>query len=202
MIEFLSSLIIQAISQFRYFAVFGLMFLESALIPVPSEVVMPFSGFVSLSGTLNFWLVVFFGTLGQITGSVFIFYVGKYEGRSLLEKYGKYILIKKKDIAHADHLFQKHGDAIVFFGRLIPVVRTFISLPAGVSKMKVSKFILYSSAGILPWTLLFAWLGVKMGESWVRLKGYFHIFDALIIGLIVLYFLLKVIRKANVRQSS
>lgn len=180
MIDFLSELVIHIISRFGYFGIGFMMFLESALVPIPSEVVMPFSGFVALSGTLSFWLVVTVGVLGQTAGSAFIYFVGAGEGRHLLEKYGKYVLIRKKDIEHADRMFKKHGDAIVFFGRVIPVIRTFISLPAGISKMKFSKFMLYSFLGILPWTLGLAWLGAKMGENWTVLKSYFHILDVFV----------------------
>lgn len=187
MIEILSNIIIQIISEFGYFAITFLMFLESALVPVPSEVVMPFSGFVSLSGNLNFWLVVLFGTIGQMLGSIFIFFIGKWEGRHLLEKYGKYVLIRAKDIHYADRMFEKHGEQIVFFGRVIPVVRTFISLPAGVSKMKFLKFALYSFLGIVPWTLGLTWLGVKMGENWTELKKYFHILDFVVGGVIIVF---------------
>ena len=180
MINFLSELVIQTISRFGYLGIGVMMFLESALVPIPSEVVMPFSGFVALSGTLSFWLVVSVGVVGQTAGSAFIYFVGAGEGRHLLEKYGKYVLIRKKDIEHADRMFEKHGDAIVFFGRVIPVIRTFISLPAGISKMRFSKFILYSFLGILPWTIALTWLGAKMGENWTVLKSYFHVLDAFV----------------------
>lgn len=192
MIEFMSTIIITIIERFGYMAIGLLMFLESALIPVPSEVVMPFSGFVSLSGKLDFWLVVFFGTVGQMLGSMFIFFIGKWEGRNLLEKYGKYVLIRAKDIHHADRMFERHGDAIVFFGRVIPVVRTFISLPAGISRMKLSKFMLYSFLGIVPWTLALSWLGVKMGENWSELKKYFHILDFVVGGAILIFIFLYI----------
>jgi len=202
MIELLSDLIIELIRSFGYLAVFGLMFLESALIPVPSEVVMPFSGFVSQSGGLNFWMIVFWGTIGQLLGSIAIYLLGKFEGRHLLEKYGKYLFIKKKDIHHADRLFEKHGDQIVFFGRLLPVVRTFISLPAGVANMSFTKFILYSFLGILPWTLLFAWLGVKMGENWIMIKPYFHILDIIIVVLLTIFVGYKLMGKISARKRN
>lgn len=199
MIELLSAFIISFIEKFGYTAIAVMMFLESALIPIPSEVVMPFSGFVTISGGLSFWGIVFFGVLGQMLGSIFIYFIGKWEGRHILEKYGKYLLIRTKDIHHADKMFERHGDAIVFFGRVIPVVRTFISLPAGISKMKLSKFTLYSFLGILPWTLGLAWLGVKMGENWTELKKYFHILDFFVGGAIIIFALLYI--KSHLKKN-
>lgn len=199
MIEFTSTIIIEIITKFGYLAIIAMMFLESALIPIPSEVVMPFSGFVTISGGLSFWGIVFFGVLGQMLGSVFIYLIGRWEGRHLLEKYGKYLLIRTKDIHHADKMFERHGDAIVFFGRVIPVVRTFISLPAGISKMKLSKFMLYSFLGIFPWTLGLAFLGVKMGENWEKIRSLFHIAD--IITVVVILFLLYKYIKAHLKNE-
>lgn len=186
MIEIVSNIIINFIGKFGYLAITSMMFLESALVPIPSEVVMPFSGFATLSGNLSFWGIVFYGVLGQMMGSITIYFIGKNEGRNLLEKYGKYFLIRAKDIQHADKWFDRHGEAVVFFGRIIPVIRTFISLPAGISNMKFSKFTLYSFLGILPWTFGLAFLGVKMGENWSDLKKYFHILDFVVGGAIIL----------------
>ena len=200
MIEFTSTIIIEIITKFGYLAIISMMFLESALIPIPSEVVMPFSGFVTISGGLSFWGIVFFGVLGQMLGSIFIYFIGKWEGRHLLEKYGKYVLIRAKDIYHADKMFERHGDAIVFFGRVLPVMRTFISLPAGVSKMKFSKFALYSFLGIVPWTLGLAWLGVKMGENWEDIKKFFHIAD--IATVVVILFLLYKYISAHLKNAA
>ena len=202
MIQLASNVIIHLIERFGYVAIAGMMFLESALIPIPSEVVMPFSGFVSAIGKLDFWLVVAFGVVGQMLGSTFIYFVGKRQGRHLLEKYGKYLLIRTKDIQQADKWFERFGEATVFFGRVLPVTRTFISLPAGVSEMRFGKFAAYSFLGIVPWTLGLAWLGVKMGENWSQLKQYFHVLDFFVGGAVLILVVLYVRNHLNKRGEA
>lgn len=200
MLEFLSEFAISVIEKFGYAGITFLMFLESSFIPIPSEIVMPFAGFVASKGSLNFWVVILCGVLGQMLGATALYLFGKWEGRPLLEKYGKYILVRKKDIDHADRLFEKHGEVIVLVGRLLPGIRMIVSLPAGISRMNYLKFLAYSTLGIIPFTLALAYLGVKLGENWSELKGYFHYIEALIV-IVLVYFVYKYV-KSHLKKRS
>ncbi|HEY3375527.1 MAG TPA: DedA family protein [Candidatus Aquicultor sp.] len=182
LLDLIANTVVFVIKEFGYPAVFIAMFLESACIPIPSEVVMPFSGFASSQGVLSFWPVVAIGVLGQTCGSTITYFIGKSGGRRLLEKYGKYVLIATKDIKKADGWFDRYGEATVLFTRMMPVVRTFISLPAGISRMGFSKFLAYSVIGIIPWTLMLTYVGVKMGQNWERIRNVFHGFDYAIVA--------------------
>ena len=174
------------ISATGYGGVVLLMAIESANIPLPSEVIMPFSGFLVASGELNLWLVGLSGAIGCVVGSVVSYWIGVKGGRPLIEKYGKYILFSHHDLDIADRWFKKHGELTVFVGRLLPVIRTFISFPAGISRMNFGRFVIYSFLGSLPWCIFLAYLGQKLGENWENLRGYFHGLDWVILGLIVL----------------
>lgn len=185
--EFLTIYISGIISHIGYAGIFLLMTLESACLPVPSEVVMTFSGFVVQSGALNFWIVVLVGSLGCLAGSIISYLIGYYGGRPLLEKYGKYVLINKQEIGTADKWFVKYGNKAVFITRLLPVVRTFISLPAGIAKMNFKKFIAYSFIGSLPWCFVLTYAGILLGKNWNALEQYWTYFDiAIIAGIILL----------------
>lgn len=190
----IASWIMGVISALGYGGIILLMAIESANIPLPSEIIMPFSGFLVANGTFNLYLAGLFGAIGCVIGSLLSYWLGAIGGRPLIEKYGKYILISHHDLDMADRLFKKHGEAIVFFGRLLPIIRTFISFPAGISKMNLLRFIVYSFLGSLPWTLALAYLGQKMGENWESLRKYFHGFDWVILGLIVIFIALWILR--------
>ncbi|MDI6717007.1 MAG: DedA family protein [Actinomycetota bacterium] len=181
----LAQIITGLIKDMGYFGITILMALESACIPVPSELVMPFAGYMVSAGAFGFWQIVLWGTIGQTIGSIITFWIGATGGRSLLEKYGKYLLIRTDHIHHADRWFERYGHKVVFFGRLVPIIRTFISLPAGMSKMSFAKFVLYSVIGIIPWTAMLAYLGFYLGENWYILKTYFHGADVIIAVAIV-----------------
>lgn len=191
LIEILSNFIIQIISATGLWGVFVLMALESACIPIPSEVIMPFSGFLVVQEKLSFWGVVFAGALGNLVGSLLAFYAGKFLGLSFLEKYGKYILISRKDLRKTHQFFEKHGEETVFFSRLLPVIRTFISLPAGVAETEIKKFSIYTFLGSFIWSMFLVFLGVRLGEYWQEILIWFHKFDLLVgiilIGAIILY---------------
>ena len=185
-IDWLAQVITAIIAALGYPGVFLLMALESCGVPAPSEVIMPFAGFLVAAGKLSFWWVVIFGTLGNLAGSLAAYWIGRAGGRPLLEKYGKYILISGYDLDAADGWFRKYGDITVLVGRLLPVVRTYISFPAGVAEMSQKKFVFYTLAGSLPWSILFTYLGVKLGSHWESVRQFFHNFDLLIIGLLIL----------------
>lgn len=186
-IEILSGFIVATISALGYFGVVLLMAIESACIPLPSEIIMPFAGYLVSTGQMNFWAVGFAGAFGCVIGSMVAYWAGMYGGRPLAEKYGRYVLLSRHDLDIADRLFAKYGEAIVFTARLLPAIRTFIAFPAGVARMNVPRFIFYTFAGSLPWCLGLAYVGQKLGEQWNKddtLKTWFHRFDFLI-GIVV-----------------
>jgi membrane protein DedA with SNARE-associated domain len=181
-IAILATWIMGIISTMGYGGIVLLMAIESACIPLPSEIIMPFAGFLVFKGEMVLWMVAVAGALGCVVGSIPAYYLGMYGGRPLVEKYGKWVLISHKDLKWADHAFEKHGDIIIFIGRLLPAVRTFIAFPAGVARMHMGKFILYTFVGSLIWCYLLAFAGFKMGEHWESLKVYFHEFHYVIAG--------------------
>jgi len=181
-IAILATWIMGVISTMGYGGILLLMAIESACIPLPSEIIMPFAGFLVFKGEMVLWMVAIAGALGCVVGSIPAYYLGMYGGRPLVEKYGKWVLISHKDLKWADHAFEKHGDIIIFIGRLLPAVRTFIAFPAGVARMHMGKFILYTFVGSLIWCYLLAFAGFKMGEHWESLKVYFHEFHYVIAG--------------------
>jgi len=172
-----------------YGGVVLLIAIESACIPLPSEIIMPFSGYLVSRGEMNLWLVGVAGAVGCVAGSMVAYWVGMYGGRPLIEKYGRYVLISPHDLDLADRWFAKYGEVIVFVSRLLPAIRTFIAFPAGVARMNIPRFIIYTFAGSLPWCIGLAYVGQKLGERWdkdPRLKMLFHRFDFVIGILIVL----------------
>jgi membrane protein DedA with SNARE-associated domain len=181
----LAAFVKAVISSMGYAGIALLMGIESACIPLPSEVIMPFSGFLVYTGRFSsLWLVATLGAIGCNLGSILAYEVGAYGGRPLIEKYGRYILMNKHDLDVADRLFHKYGAAMVFIGRLLPVIRTFIALPAGIARMPRLKFHVYTFLGSWPWCWALAYVGFKLGERWdsdPRLKEIFHRFDAVIV---------------------
>ena len=186
LIEFLAGIVIDIISTLGYAGVFLAMAIESACIPLPSEIIMPFSGYLVYTGEFNLWVVGIVGALGNLCGSLLAYWAGAKGGRPLVEKYGKYILISHHDLDLADRWFSRYGRSTVFFTRLMPVVRTFISFPAGMSHMKLTTFSLYTFLGALPWSLALAYVGFQLGENWDTLGGYFHSADIIIGVLLVI----------------
>ncbi len=189
MLEALSSLITQFIHTTGYLGVFLLMTLESALIPIPSEVTMPFAGFLASTGNLSLWLVILVGALGNLTGSLIAFGLGFYLEETviltLIKKYGKFILISENEYTRSLHWFNKYGQRITFFSRMLPAVRTFISLPAGLSEMNVGKFSLYTFIGSLLWSALLTFVGFYLGENWASLEPYYRKFEYIIAAVFV-----------------
>lgn len=188
-LSFVVSLITRAIEAGGYPAVFGLMVIESAGIPAPSEIIMPFAGFLIHHGRFTLWWLIVVGGLANLAGSLLAYWLGYIGGRPLVERYGKYILLSRHDLDLADRFFQKYGQLTVFVSRLLPIVRTYISFPAGIAKMPWQPFCLFSLLGSLPWVWLLAWIGWKLGENWENIKNYFHGLDivvavALILGVV------------------
>lgn len=178
----LSRFVIACISKFGYAGILMTMAIESACIPLPSEIIMPFSGYLVSTGEFTMLVVTLAGAVGNVVGSIAAYYAGIFGGRSFVERYGPYFLVSHRDLDTADRWFQKYGEAAVFFSRMLPVVRTFISLPAGIARMNFPRFVVFTFLGALPWCYLLAYVGVKMGERWEDLRQYFHQFD-IVIGL-------------------
>lgn len=185
-IEILSAFIVATISALGYPGVVLLMGIESACIPLPSEIIMPFSGYLVYTGRFSLWAVSVAGAVGCVLGSLVAYWAGMYGGRPFIEKYGRYVLISRHDLDLADRWFARRGELIVFASRLLPVVRTFIAFPAGVARMNLTRFVVYTFLGSLPWCLGLAYVGQKLGEQWDKndaLKTWFHRFD-FVIGII------------------
>ena len=185
-IEILASFIIATISSSGYMGIVLLMAIESACIPLPSEIIMPFSGYLVFRGDFGLFWVGLAGAFGCVVGSVPAYYLGLHGGRPLVERYGKYVLVSHRDLDLADRWFNRYGDWAIFFSRLLPVVRTFISFPAGVAKMNFPRFVAYTFLGSFPWCLGLAYIGMKLGQNWDTLGVYFHRFDIVVGGFIAL----------------
>jgi len=184
-IEALAVFTTGVISAMGYGGVVLLMGIESACIPLPSEIIMPFAGYLVYQGQFTLQGAAIAGAIGCVVGSIPAYYLGMYGGRPVIERYGRYVLLSHKELDFADRLFQRHGHWVVLAARLLPVIRTFIAFPAGVARMPMGKFIAYTLLGSYPWCLGLAWVGAKLGEKWhtdPRLAAAFHRFD-LVIGL-------------------
>jgi membrane protein DedA with SNARE-associated domain len=180
------------------------MAIESACIPFPSEIIMPFAGWLLVADRGHGWdyllLGAFFGALGNTIGSLVAYYAGAWGGRPLLNKYGRYVLITHKDVAWADRWFSKYGELTVFVSRMLPVVRTFISLPAGIARMNVMRFTVLTFAGSYPWSLLLIYAGYQLGENWEDIGDYLRPVSiplALIIAIAAIVFFYRRIREVR-----
>ncbi len=183
LLEIISGWIVAAISSLGYAGIFALMAIESACIPLPSEIIMPFAGYLVYTGRFSLPGAALAGAIGCIVGSVPAYYLGQYGGRPLIERWGRYVLLSRHELDLADRLFARWGQWVVLAGRLLPVIRTFIAFPAGVARMNKTKFVVYTFLGSYPWCYGLAWVGMKLGERWnqdPRLKAAFHRFDAAI----------------------
>ncbi len=194
MTTFLSNLVIEIIRYLGYPGVFLLMTLESVNIPIPSEVIMPFSGFLALQGSFNFWAVAAVGTLGNVAGSLLSYFLAEW----ILRIRGKYkvlgVILTEKHLQKTNEWFVKYGSYSIFFGRVVPVVRTFISLPAGIGKMNVAKFTYLTLLGSLIWSVFLTYIGFFLGSNWDTIGHYFRKADYAILALAavtVVYLLLK-----------
>jgi membrane protein DedA with SNARE-associated domain len=183
-----------------YLGVLVAMTIESAMVPLPSELILPYAGFLVSDpsqleplthGPWAFWVVVVAATAGNTLGSLIAYAIGAYGGRPFLERYGRYLLIRPHEIDLADRFFADHGAATVFIGRLLPIVRTFISFPAGVARMPLGRFVVYSTVGALIWSTILLWAGTMLGENWQDIRHALQPFDLLIavgvVALVVLF---------------
>lgn len=186
--------IISVISTMGYSGIVLLMAIESACIPLPSEIIMPFAGYLVSTGEMTLFGIALAGAIGCVVGSIPAYYMGMYGGRPLAEKFGNYVLISKRDLNMADRWFATHGEIIIFIARLLPAVRTFIAFPAGVARMNMTKFIIYTFVGSFIWCWALGFIGMKAGENWESLKIYFHQFHY-VIAIGGVFFVLWYIRR-------
>lgn len=205
MVEQLANIIIQLIQTTGYVGIFILMFLESALIPIPSEVTMPFSGFLASKGELSFVIIVLAGSLANLAGSLLAYYIGYLLEETvllnLIRKYGKFILLSEHEYHRAEVWFQKYGDKIIFVSRLLPGIRTVISLPAGMFEMDIKKFAIYTTLGCLIWSTLLTYIGFVMGENWNALEPIYRKFEFLVVGIIILAVVIYIEKHLNLRRK-
>lgn len=185
-----------------YVGIFIAMVLESACIPIPSELIMAFGGYLVFLGHLNFWGVVVCGTLGNLVGSLVAYYVGRSGGRLLILKYGRVIHLSERHLQSAENWFAKRGQASVLIARVLPIVRTFISLPAGIAKMPVGRFAWYTLIGTLPWVYMLTWAGTDLGHGWQGINRYMHPFTDIMAGVLVIFVLALTVRIIRRRRSN
>ena len=182
-------------------AVFVLMLLESASIPVPSEAIMPFAGFAVSEGHMTMLGIIVAGVLGNLIGSWIMYAIGFYGGRPFVEHWGRYVLLRPHHLETAQRWFDRWGAPVVFFGRMIPIVRTFISLPAGFGRMKFWKFTLFTVLGCIPWVIMLGYVGKQLGANWEKIRPYLHYADYVVIALVVVLVVWAVVRWRRRRSS-
>jgi len=196
----LANFVIQTISNSGYIGIFALMIAESALIPIPSEIIMPFSGYLVSIGKFNPIFVIIAGSVGNLVGSLVAYVIGVKLGREVILKYGKYVLLKKSHLEWTESYFKKYGDRSTFVSRLLPAIRTYISLPAGVAKMNLKKFVVYTFVGSIIWSTMLTYVGIALGEEWTKIRHYSDYIDGIvIIGIIIIIIIIikKRIGKTN-----
>jgi membrane protein DedA with SNARE-associated domain len=191
-IEFIT----QLISSWGYAGIYITMTLESTLIPIPSEIVIPFAGFLAYMGEMNIWLIVLVSTFANLTGSIIAYEIGKYLGRGFIERYGKYVLLNMKHVELVERWFDRYGSLTVLFSRMLPVVRTVNALPAGIGKMNFPKFCLYTFIGSIPWNLALVFVGYLLKENWNILEKYSLYIDilAVFVAVAVIFYVARRIR--------
>lgn len=190
MLSSLSGFVIHLIHSAGYFGIFILMMLNSALVPIPSEVTMPFAGYLTQTGTFSLPLVILIGSIGDLTGALVAYAIGYFLEETvilnLIKKYGKFILLSEHEYLKAVNMYKKYGSGITFFSRLLPGIRTFISVPAGLSEMKLAKFVVFTFLGSLVWTTILASIGYYLGSHWDSIGPLYNKFQLVIIAAIII----------------
>ncbi len=196
-LEMLVSFAVNTISFFGYVGVFVLMMLESTLFPIPSELVMPFAGYLAFQGKMQFWLVVLIGGIAGVVGSLVSYYIGYYGGNAFIKNFGRYFLIHEEDMHWTISWFKRHGEKTIFISRFIPIIRHLISIPAGIARMDLKKFVIYTFIGATMWSLILTSLGYYLGSRWEDVHVVAQKFDYMIIGIIALVIIWFVWRHLN-----
>jgi len=188
-----------------YFGVAVLMTLESMVAPVPSEAVMPFAGFLIFEGKFTYTGVIFFSTLGSIVGSMISYFAGAWGGRPFVRRYGRYLLLDEHHLDTTEHFFAKHGDKTIFICRFIPVVRHLISIPAGVGRMNLVKFCIYTIVGAGLWNAFLTYVGYRLKENWIIVRKYSEIVDIIVLAILIIavaYFIVHLYRYRKQAKNS
>lgn len=212
--EAVQDFITQAIADYGYIAILLLMLASSACIPVPSEVVMLFGGAAASAGfaeaalgagadPLSFWWVFFWGTVGSLMGSWLAYWLGYAGGRPVIDRWGRYLLFRPHEVDRAHEWFERHGEPLVLFGRMVPLLRAFVSLPAGIAKMDLRKFTIFTIFGIIPWDLSLCWLGYSLGERWHVVERFLQplaVLAAVVLVGIITWWIVKRVRQRRADQ--
>lgn len=193
------------ISNLGYPGVIFLMILDSAMIPIPSEIILVFSGYLVTTGTFEPISVILAGSFGNVVGSIMTYYFGLKFGRLFVLRFGKYFFIKENHLEYTEKLFQKYGDKISFLGRLLPAIRTYISLPCGIAKMNLFKYSVYTFFGSIIWNTMFTYIGIQLGSNWQDIDNYsiyLEIVTVCVIVVFVIWFITKMLKKRNLDKKS
>ena len=201
-VELLLDFALNTISAWGFLGIFFLMLLESTVFPIPSELVMPFAGFLIAEGKMEFFTVVFIATLGSIAGSLISYFIGKTVGKKAVIKFGKYFLLNESHLEKAHKWFENYGGRIVFVCRFIPAVRHVISIPAGIAEMNLGKFIAFTAIGAFFWNAFLAWVGIQLGKNWVVISQYTGILDLLVIAAIIALLVFYLKKKPKRKKSA
>lgn len=175
----------QLYSTVGYAGIVVAMAIESACIPLPSEIILPMAGWMVSRQIFTLWGATLAGTLGCVVGSAIAYWVGVFGGRPLLDRYGRYVLISRHDLEVADRWFARYGQGAIFFSRMLPVIRTFISLPAGIARMPFGRFIVYTALGSLPWSLALVYAGKSLGDNWESVRTILQKFDVIVVAVVI-----------------
>ncbi len=200
--QFIVTFAITFITSTKYVGIFVLMACESMILPVPSEAVMPFAGFAVFSKTLTFFGIIVASTLGSITGSLISYWIGRYGGRAFVKRWGKYLLLDEHDLDVTERFFNRNGEKTIFISRFIPVIRHLISIPAGVGRMRLGKFILYTTVGAALWNAFLGYLGFVLGSHWERIKQFGEVIDIIIVVLLLAFLAYLIIRAKRRKRAA
>ena len=197
----MSSLLLNAISEYGYFGMFLAMILEAVIIVIPSELILATGGILASQRIFSFWGALLTGVIGSVFCAVIMYLIGYFGGRPFIDKYGKYFFMKQEDIEKAEAWFQKYGMLASFIGRNFPIVRTFISLPIGIMRLNFWPFVLYTTLGSIPWTFAFVYVGYSLGNNWTILQEYTSRLKVPIYILLFLLVVRYIYRKVKKRNS-
>ncbi|UOF92149.1 DedA family protein [Fodinisporobacter ferrooxydans] len=197
LLHVLGTFVMHLINALGYTGIVIAMAIESACIPLPSEVIMPFAGYLVWKGHFSLIGITLAGTIGNVIGSLVAYYVGYIGGRPFIERFGSYVFLSRRHLHSAEVWFAKYGSTAVFFGRILPFIRTFISLPAGIARMPIGRFIVYTALGSLPWSYALGLVGYKLGQHWEGIAKYMHPFTYITIAVVVVVFLYTLLKKRS-----
>jgi membrane protein DedA with SNARE-associated domain len=202
--EKIAALAVALIGATGYPGIFILMTMESMVLPVPSEAVMPFAGFLIVDGHFTWTLVIIASTLGSIVGSLISYAIGYYGGKPFIDRFGKYLLLNNHHRQVSERFFEKRGEITILLARFIPIVRHLISIPAGFGKMNLLKFSIYTVVGAAIWNTFLTWVGTKLKENWQEVMQYSHVIDLVLLGIIgvaVVYYLFRIVNATNRKKQ-